>query len=115
MTTSSDVPPEFLEKHDLDGDWEVRFTADELRAREMATQYQEMGYEVAMVPLSPEADPPDLEELERFSDDLDLEHDPVQYVQVDECGPCLDETFVVFTRGEPTDVDDADVDDSLYS
>lgn len=114
MTTSSDIPSEFLEKHDLDEEWDVRFTADELRAREMAKQYQEMGYEVALVPLAPDSDPPTLEELESFAEGLDLEHDPVQYVQEDDCGPCLDETFVVFTRGEPGDIDDADVDESLY-
>ena len=114
MTTSSEIPIEFLEKHDLDETWDARFTADELRAREMARQYAELGYEVSVVPIAPGEEPLDLEALEAFGDDLDLEHDPLQYVQEDECGPCLEETYVVFTQGEATEADDADVDESLY-
>lgn len=114
MTTFSDVPVEFLAKHDLGEDWDVRFTADELRAREMSKQYSELGYEVAVVPVTPDSDVPDLAELERFDDGLDLQHDPLQYVQEDDCGPCLEETYVVFTRGEREDLDDTDVDESLY-
>lgn len=114
MTTSSDLPQEYLDKHGLGDEWEVRFTADELRAQEMANQYQEMGYEVELLPLAPGSDPPDLEELEEFGDGLSHQHNPLQYVQEDECGPCLDETFVVFTRGEQGAFDDTAVDDSLY-
>lgn len=114
MTTSSEIPPEFLEKHDLDEEWDVRFTADELRAREMAKQYGEMGYEVAVVPITPGRDAPDLDDLESFGDDFDLQHDPLQYVQEDDCGPCLEETFVVFTRGERSGIDDVDSGTLLY-
>jgi len=116
MTTSSDIPVEFLEKHDLDGDWEVRFTAEEYRAREIAEQYREMGHEIALVPLSPTEEPPDLDELRGFGDDLDLDHDPLQYLEQDECAPCLDETYVLFTNDGDGREDDTggDVDDSLY-
>lgn len=116
MTTSSDIPIEFLEKHDLDEDWEVRFTADEYRAREIAQQYREMGHEVALIPLSPGEETPDVEELQAFGDDLDLDHDPLQYLEEDDCAPCLDETYVLFTKeGEKREGDvDGDIDESLY-
>jgi hypothetical protein len=121
MTPSSEVPVEFLEKHDLDGDWEVRFTAEEYRAREIAQQYREIGHEVALVPLSPGQVDPGVDDLRGFGDDLDLDHDPLQYLEQDECAPCLDETYVVFTKDvdgtgdepEPTDTA-TPIDDSLY-
>lgn len=117
MTTSSDVPVEFLEKHGLDEDWEVRFTAEEYRAREIADQYREMGHEIALVPLSPGGDTPELDELRGFGDDLDLDHDPLQYLEQEECAPCMDETYVLFTKpdGAPPEGGDSDVDESLYT
>lgn len=116
MTTSSDIPVEFMEKYDLDDEWEVRFTAEEYRAREIAQQYREMGHEVALVPLSPTGDTPNMEELQGFGEDLDLDHDPLQYLEQEECAPCMDKTFVLFTKpeGNPQEQRDADLDGSLY-
>lgn len=116
MTTSSKVPVEFLEKHDLDESWELRFTADEYRAREIAQQYREMGHEVALIPISPGDDEPDIEDLQGFGDDLDLQHDPLQYIEQDECAPCLDKTYALFTKadGDVPEATESDIDESLY-
>lgn len=88
---------EFKEKHGMDERWTVRFTADELRAREMAEQYRDAGFEVRVLPLSPEDDELELDAttLESFGEELD--HDPLQYIEAEECASCLDETYVVFT------------------
>lgn len=113
MTTSSEGGDDeepfaaFKRKHGLEG-WTVRFTADELRAREMAEQYRDVGYDVRVLPLSPageEIDPGSFGEFE------DLEHDPLQYVRDEACAGCLDGTHVVLTsRGGST----SDADDLVY-
>jgi hypothetical protein len=119
MTSSEDdgsmsVPQEFRDKHGLDDEWEVRFTADELRGREMAKQYRDAGYEVRVLPLQPDNEALDIEDVEEFSEGLDLEHDPLKYVEEDSCTTCLQDTYVVFTKGEPGEADDAPVDDLIY-
>jgi hypothetical protein len=116
MKTSSNVPHEFLEKHDLEDGWEIRFTADEYRAREIAQQYREMGQDVELVPLSPGEETPEMDELKGFGEELDLDHDPIQYVEQDECAPCLDETYALFTKADGRGVDGSEtaVDESLY-
>lgn len=107
------VPAEFKEKHGLDGNWEVRFTAQEIRAREMAAQYQTMGHEVRVLPLQPENEMLETEELKQFSDDLDLDHDPLQYIEDDSCNTCLDQTYVVFTKDD-AEADASGDDDLVY-
>lgn len=99
---------EFKQKHGMDETWSVRFTADELRAREMAQQYRDAGFDVRVLPLSPEDDELeiDADALASFADTL--EHDPLQYIEAEECSSCLDETYVVFTRQAEDDGDATD-------
>ncbi|MFB6360654.1 MAG: hypothetical protein ABEH59_04970, partial [Halobacteriales archaeon] len=99
MTTSSDpvddVFAAFKRKHGLDDDWSVRFTADEFRAREMAKQYRESGHDVRVLPLLPEGEELDPESFDQFAD---AEHDPLRYVEMEDCGSCLSGTHVVLTK-----------------
>jgi hypothetical protein len=111
---SADIPEEFKRKYGLTEEWDVRFTADELRAREMAKEYREAGYEVRVLPLQPDDEMLDVEDLEEFSEGLDLEHDPLQYIQEDGCATCLEDTYVVFTNGEPQVADDATEEQLVY-
>lgn len=97
----------FKRHHGLE-DWTVRFTADELRAREMADEYRQTGFEVRVMPLTPaeeEVDP------DMFGEFDDLEHDPLDYVQYEACVSCLEGTHVVLTK-EQTEEDQSN--DLLY-
>lgn len=85
---------EFKRKHGLD-DWTVRFTADELRARDMAEQYRDSGFDVRVLPLTPAGEEIDATDFGEFDD---LEHDPLQYVEVEACAGCLDGTHVLLTN-----------------
>lgn len=97
MTTFSDLKDAF----DLDEEWTVRFTADEHRAREMAGQYRQIGFEVKVLPLFPEGEEIDVDEedVEALLADLD---DPVEQLELESegCTTCLDETFLVVTKGQ---------------
>ncbi len=87
---------EFKRKYGVE-DWTVRFTADELRAREMAQQYRDTGFAVRVLPLTPVGEEIDATDFGEFDD---LDHDPLQYVEVEACAGCLDGTHVVLTKPE---------------
>lgn len=109
MTNSSDIPEEFKSQFGLDENWSVRFTADKIRAHEMADQYKQLGYKVAVTPLQPDDANLNTEELQSFSEALNLEHDPLTYIQDDGCSTCLDDTYVVFTKEETESGDNGEL------
>lgn len=99
---------EFKRKYGVE-EWTVRFTADELRAREMAQQYRSTGFDVRVLPLTPVGEEIDATDFGEFDD---LDHDPLQYVEVEACAGCLDGTHVVLTK--PDDAAGTGVDDLDY-
>lgn len=105
--SSMTIFTEFKEKHGMDDSWTVRFTADELRAREMAQQYRDAGFDVRVLPLSPDDDELEIDAVALESYAETLEHDPLQYIEAEECASCLDDTFVVFTTDSSEDPDES--------
>lgn len=99
----------FKRNHGME-DWTVRFTADELRARETAEKYREVGFEVRVLPLSPVGEEIEPESFGAFED---LDHDPLQYVQDESCAGCLDGTHVVLTK-RATESSEDRTDDLVY-
>ena len=91
MTTFS----EFQDRHDVGGEWAVRFTADEHRARDVAEQYRRSGFAVRVLPLSEDDTELDVSSFEVGA----VDYSPIREVDGDSCTTCLGAgTYVVVTR-----------------
>lgn len=110
MTTSSEAAEDAFEAfkahHGLDDGWQVRFTADEFRAREMAQEYRASGHEVRVLPLTHEGEELDPETFEQFRS---ADYDPLKHVEDESCTSCLGGTHVLLTRER----DDAEAGEEL--
>lgn len=90
-----DVERTFLRQHGLDDDWTVRFTADRGRAREMASQYRDAGYDVRIVSLFPDDSTP---EDPSHEPPADPDPGPLGQGETETCAPCLAGMCVLLTR-----------------